>query len=223
MTGKETDTMVLKELAINGPEICNRIHKRTNIPNSTVDEALKRLLSKGYVHVRTLDPIGHRLGQKEYSLTAFGLIHVVISTRPEEWKPVIDSWSNLFPYVIGKWDVFVNAGVEDLAMRKLKIAAEEMSIRAYSGPLMGNGYTPLSYDDEFYYRFYRPNGPILEREKQLRWAEACDTDPEVRHYFRRALLIDLDLSERLLQIIEFMQQTLQDNDEKRKKTDPRKR
>ena len=64
----------------------------------------------------------------------------------------------------------------------------------------------------FCHNFYHPEIGLNDREEQLRWAEACATDPEVREYLVEKLAMIIESYGVMAHEAEIMLRTLQDRD-----------
>ena len=204
-------TTIIHDLAINGPEIANKIVKRTGLAQSTVYDTLYRLRDNGCVESREIHKVGGRLGEKEYSLTVLGLSHALTLTlfKSEEWGPIIERWGHLLPLVLQKWDIFVSAGVEKAAWRNLTLAAGLVSETKF--PPFKWGPSPNWSDrDRFYYYFYQMQFGLDDPKDQVKWVKACAKDSDVSDYLARQLTLMVKQHEVWLKAEKAMLQVLQE-------------
>ena len=95
---------IIRDLAINGPAIGNKIVKRTGLAQSTVYDNLYLLRDDGYIESKEIAKIGGRLGEKEYSLTVLGLATALCFPQvTENLDNVFRSWPDLLPFKLEKW------------------------------------------------------------------------------------------------------------------------
>ena len=187
---KRSEVMILRDIALNGPATGYIISKRTGLSKHTSYETSKNLVDKGLLSVSVVGKTRAGLDMKEYSLTLLGILKTFPFARPEEWQAIIKRWSDLVPDVFGKWGVFVSAGVEDLAIWKLKWAAAaritETSMIPHILPYEF-AMTQLMVLDFFYTNFYHPEVGLHNDEARERWAKACGTEKVVRKRFMKIL------------------------------------
>lgn len=178
----EINDRIVIDLAKNGPAVGYQVAKRTGIARSSTYKGLKQLLEQGIVERHDVPECKGILKKKEYSLTVRGLVEAFASTKEEEWQSIIKKWPDLIPLVTGKWDIFVSAGVEDLAWKKLIRASSDIAIgiKFYQYTMDSDG--PIDRAEEFHHRFYDPELELKDREERLKWAEVCASDPDVRDY-----------------------------------------
>ena len=177
---------VLRYIAQKGPRIYYRLSKEMDkIPPGTLHNALVELEKKQLLCIEKKGK-APRPGEtiKEYHLTVLGLatalLYLQVHENPRE---VIKSWGSLLPLVLGKWDFFISAGVEDLARSRLMIAAVAL-VRASLSPEWHFAWeTPIDPDEIFRSNFYHMlEYGCIASEVRLRWIEVCARDPDIRPY-----------------------------------------
>jgi hypothetical protein len=107
---------LLIHLALNGPDIGNRIDGLSN-PSRTARELEEKELITGKMGVHDIQE--HTRPSKLLKLTTLGLVHAIIylskdrEVTAEDFSRIAEHWSEYFPLVLGKWDFFVQEGVAD--------------------------------------------------------------------------------------------------------------
>ena len=203
----KADRSFLLYLALHGPSIGNRM--KPEVKNAA--RTAKRLKREGMIEGKYSDEYSR--AAEPFSLTLPGFLKVLPFTRPEEWQAVIERWSELAPPVFGKWDVFVSAGVEDLAMWRLKMASlSRFSEIPFVTDLLPSEITmsePMVLEF-FCMNFYRPEVGRYGVEGQDRWIEACRNDEEIPKWLIQILKRSLIHHSTELINIKKMLATLQD-------------
>jgi len=180
LSKKETD--VLSWLLRNGPEIAYRIAQGSQVGQSTVYATLRRLEQKHMIESRRLKGKEQTKKQREYTLTLRGLACVFIAVREKASRPIVQRWAHLLPLVLGKWSVFVEAGCEEYAQRRLLLAS-----RQFIGLLVyGNGLVETELVGKYQEYFYGLVAEYLfpfQDGTCLRWLQTvCAVDTEVRDF-----------------------------------------
>lgn len=148
-------------------------------------------------------------------------VKVIIHTWPqvtpqmrENVNTIIKWWDTLLPRILGKWDVFVSAGVEGLALRKLIIAASVLLGKTPYPEYKVDLDQSMDLAKVFDNNFYHPFVGLDKREEHLRWAEACARDSKVHDYFfgtlEKVKLMCDDTKRRVEDMMDIMTQVLQD-------------
>lgn len=207
-------------LAKNGPASGYTIFDRnTELRRASVYVHLGELAEKGLVEWQLLTPSRGFLKKKVYSLTVSGLAYVFpIQAAGQNgwreimgaWKPIIDSWAGLLPFVLGKWQVFVDTRNEEYAQARLWLTSVEFTTDffldrmypAYRGvldePITGNGRSETDLAEIFQQDFYVPIMKSLD-EGHLQWLQqVCASDVKIRDFVIQYLdTASSDLSKRL--------------------------
>ena len=214
---------ILRYIELNGPSTAYDMSKKKGEPppvgsDKTAYTLLPRLVKNGFLTVVT-KKIKTRL-KKEYSLTVLGLSLVLDRTEPEECRHIIDRWAELVPLVTGKWSLFIKGGVEDRALRMLKIAASCVLDDVFHGPRdLGQS---RDFVERFSREFYNPYHQYFTPEEDSRWIDACAQDSAVHDYLDGKLAMIIGKHEIMVDHAADMRKMLQGKD-KKKKIDPRKR
>lgn len=132
------------------------------------------------------------------SLTVLGLATALLYPQVNEnLSDVVKSWSSLLPLVLGKWDLFVRTGVEDLARRHLMIAALTLVRASLSIEWEFEYATPIDPAEIFRSNFYNPpEYGWLASETRLKWIEVCAQDQETHFYLTgklRGIIVKYDI------------------------------
>ncbi len=204
---------ILLYLVMNGPAFGRQISKRTGLSNKTVSTTPRILEKKGLVScIITKEP----RAKKVYSPTVYGLIQALTVIRPEEWPSIIKRWSDLLPLVFGKWNFFVDAGVEDLAMKGFRRAMGEAFTLALTNKTTVEPGLICSVDI-FSSWFYCSHIGTYNDEERTRWAEACGNDEDIYEYLIGSLNMDILSHASEIVADEKMLDTLEDNKGKNKR------
>ncbi len=174
----KTDESLLLYLALHGPTIGNRMKPKVRNASRTA----KRLKRVGMIEGEYNDEYSRATDL--LSLTVLGLATALLYPQVHEnLRDVIKSWGSLLPLVLGKWDFFVSAGVEDLARSRLMTAAVAL-VRASLSPEWHFAWeTPIDPDEIFRSNFYHMlEYGCLASEARLRWIEVCARDRDIRPY-----------------------------------------
>jgi len=177
---------VLRYIAQKGPRIYYRLCKEmVQIPPGTLHDALVKLEKRQLLCIENKGK-APRPGEiiKEYHLTVLGLATALLYPQVHEnLRDVIKSWGSLLPLVLGKWDFFISAGIEDLAQHHLMNAAVVL-VRASESLEWDFIYaTPKDPAEIFKSNFYHPREyQWFAPESRLKWIRACARDPDLHHY-----------------------------------------
>ena len=105
----------------------------------TVDRELKELAGKGFLNFRESEDAEKWAGRTGvYHLTIFGLSALCIRNqdKPTEFCRTISGsyihWKQILPLVLGKWEFFIEQGVEDVACTNLLNASHLLINEYYS-------------------------------------------------------------------------------------------
>jgi len=212
---KKAEAMILRDFALNGSAIGYMISKRTGLSLKTAYTSSKDLVDKGLLSVSIVGKTRAKQDMKEYSLMLLGVVEAFPFARPEEWSSIIERWSALAPDVFGKWDFFMSAGVEDLAIWKLKLAG----IARITGTPFVPHCLPLELAmsesmvlEFFCTNFYHPEVGLYNDEARDRWIEACRKDEEIPKWLIRILIKSLIHHYTGIKNTKRMLSTLQDKD-----------
>lgn len=207
---------ILRYVWLNGPSTAYDMSKKLGEPPPVVSDKtaytlLPRLVESGFLTVVT-KKIKTRL-KKEYSLTVLGFSLALDRTKPEEYRPIIERWADLVPFVTGKWNLFINGGVEDRALKMLELAASFVCNDVFHEP-MNLGHSK-DFVEIFSQNFYNPHFIFSSPEEDLSWVKACAQDQEVREYFTDKLTMIIEKEKMMLNYAEnlkaqMMAQTLKD-------------
>lgn len=209
----------MRYIAQKGPRIYYRLSKEMDhIPPGTSHNALVELEKKQLLCIEKKGK-APRPGEtiKEYHLTVLGLATALLYPQVHEnLRDVTKSWGSLLPLVLGKWDFFISAGVEDLAQHRLMIAAVTLVRASESLEWEFEYATPTDPAEIFRSNFYHPpEYGWFASEKRLRWIEVCARDPEVCRYLTGKLTAIIVKHEIMKHEAEVILKTLQDKDERR--------
>jgi hypothetical protein len=110
MSLSEKQIQVLKFLAENGPKNAYQVKHNTDMPYSTVHNAVKDMLRQQFIllHAETKNIKG--VSAKDYRLTLKGLL--VALTRGADLKKTASNWANLLPLILGKLDYWDEHGLK---------------------------------------------------------------------------------------------------------------
>jgi len=210
-------------IATNEPSIGWKIGRESGISSKessgTIYVCLSGLERKGLVTSKKLKKNKKRKentkGQREYSLTVYGLIHALLYIEPERLQSVTKAWPDLIPLVTDKWDFFASAGVEDLAIRRLEKSTREMFfLILVDAPAIAIDL--ICTDAIFMAYFFSTDIGTYNDEDRQRWAEACREDPEIRDYFSMRRNLSILAHAKEIAATEIMLDTLEGNEGKKK-------
>lgn len=210
----DAERKILLDITMNGPSFGGPMSRRTGLSKGTISEVPRSLEKRGLVsHIIALEP----RARKYYSLTVAGLVQALSDIRSEERQSVMKAWPDLIPLVTDKWDFFVGAGVEDLALKRIETTVREMLFHI----LIDASVIPIDQictHGVFSACFYRSKIGTHEPnlEDQLRWAKVCRDDPDILKYFIRKLNAGVVMDAAEIVMAEKMLDTLEDNKGKRK-------
>lgn len=179
---------ILIDLAKNGPAVGYQVAKRSKIVRASTYNGLKQLLEQGCVESHPVPECKGFLKKKEYHLTILGLSRSLTLTSSDEWDPIIERWGHLLQLVLGKWDIFVSAGVEKTAWRNLTLAAGLVSETKFP-PFKWGPSRDWNTIDKFYYYFYQIQFGLDDHKDNVRWVKACAKDSDVSDYLARQLTL----------------------------------
>lgn len=204
---------ILLDLAEKGPATGYLLADRMEMHGSSAYDGLKILHEMGFVERRVDPEWTGFLKKKEYSLTVRGFSAVAILADLETLCSFPAAWPELLPLVTGKWSLFVEAGVEDLALPRLKwggvaIAIPELIERLQQFHQISPSES-LTDEEKFTQIFYDPEAGFKNLEERQRWALACAGDPEVRDYITERLKRARERYESSAREVETMMQVLQ--------------
>ncbi|MBA7577576.1 hypothetical protein ES708_19429 [subsurface metagenome] len=209
ITGSEAK--VLRYLALNGPDTGYNMGKEVDISLKTAYTAPKILVDRELVSVSVVGKTRSGQDMKEYSLTVLGLATALLYPQVNEnMHDVIRSWGPLLTLVLGKWDVFVNAGVKDLAKHRLMNAAVVLVRASQSLEWEFAWHPPKDTAEIFRYNFYLSDTLFHDHEKRLKWARACAKDPEIRDYLIRELTMNIERYKKMMRESKIMMEVLKD-------------
>lgn len=213
---KLSEQEILRHISLYGPKTGYQLGKETKYSQKTSYKGVKNLMDKGLLSVSIVGKTRAGMDKKEYSLTVLGLIHALTIIRPEEWQPIMKTWSDLIPFVTDKWDIFVNAGVEDLAMRRLKTATREIFVWKLIN-IFTAATDLICFAEIFSARFYHSKIGTYSSEDRLRWAEVCRNNPEIHEYFTKS--VKMNILSHAAEIVEAEKilDILEDNEDKGKR------
>lgn len=208
---------IILDLAENGSATGYSLADRTKLPRSSTYDGLKILHRQGFVE-DWLDPEwGGPLKKKENSLTVRGFSAAVMLADPETLRRFPAAWPELLPLVTGKWNLFVETGVEDLALPRLKWSGVAIAIPELIERLQQlhqiSASDSLTDEEKITQIFYDPEAGFKNLEERKRWAKACARDSEVRIYFDERLKEAMGRNESHARELRIMAEALKDKTE----------
>lgn len=183
---------VLQYIASKGPRIEYKLQcELPELSRGTLHGVLERLRGKK----KLLKPVPKgkaRTGKtiKEYHLMALGIAALFAnnpSYKPKNMLEFAERWRKILPLTLGKWELFSDMSVENVAKERFIIASDE-TLRGRM-ILPHESYYAESFDPEkaFNHNFYHPTLYVGDEEEQRKWVSALGTDIELKTYMAEIL------------------------------------
>ena len=171
---------VLIEIAKNGSGIKLRLAKKLKLGYSTVYLAITDMHRRGLLQIRSTKRMPTGIVRHTYGLTVGGLIEAIRLGLPEaDLRALVKANRRLVPKVFGEWQFFKDRGVEEIALRRLRLF-EGMPPRMWEvkkgSTILGR---KLSMPDFFAHEFYSPASSLLSDEEFERFISACSHNPRI--------------------------------------------
>lgn len=112
----------LNHIAENGPTTAYDLGNATNYSEKTAYQSTKSLVEKKMLKPRVIGKTRAGLDKKEYDLTVLGLVFVLADLADatnEDIFSIAQHWSDLLPLVLGKWDFFIEEGIDEWTLGNL--------------------------------------------------------------------------------------------------------
>lgn len=193
--GRKAEKKILCHIALNGSTTAYNLLKELKLAISVAYGTVKNLKDNGLLTVTVLEE-KNRVGvnMKEYGLTLEGVSAAFgIEEVRKDMRTFAENWKGLLPLVLGKWDHFIQQGVEDQAIQGFdvtNIILGSLPIDPYIKKFLedyDHYYSQELTEGDFTYRFFNLGGllaapveAVLEADKK--WINAIKLDPEICHF-----------------------------------------
>jgi len=205
----QSETTALSTLANEGPTNTYQIAKKTGKSYSLMFKAIKTLEERYLIRLVEKKKTSKGTTSNSYDLSFMGILTVLArELSPEDTKQwnynqvhkIIRKYDYWLPLVFGKWSFFQEAGVEKIALLRLKEIVDRLKIEricifdliGYGGPLVPGADVKSLVEWLFYFIGLVPTEGKFEQDWQIRhdteaWIDALKQDKDIVAYFLEEL------------------------------------
>jgi len=200
---------VLWFLAENGPSSPYDVARREGLNRSSVSKALERLRKDGRVLVVKRRRAKSGVKVRIYDLSIHGLIEVLKSCKDrDKAKLIIDNNKEKLPLIFGKWDLFRDKNVEDIAFKILKNFTYSGWVGVPFKSKIGTPSYEKEYAEYFQYSFYLLACDILSREEFDRWLVVIAMEEDIIRFLIDQIRKEKEVYEERVRILEEIEKRL---------------